>query len=78
MKMKWVQLLSRSFFFFSFLFLSFFFFFLLFIDFHCQKKGTCYHFIDDVRVRVCAEDGLKDSFFFAPKLLSLGARLRPR
>ena len=54
-----VKNLSSSFFSFSFLF-----FFLLFIDFHCQKKGTCYYFIDDVRVRVCAEDGLKDSFSF--------------
>ena len=34
------------------------------MDFHYQKKGTCYHFIDDVRVRVCPEDGLNDSSFF--------------
>ena len=37
---------------------------LLFIDFHCQIKRNLLSFIDDVRVRVCAEDGLKDSFFF--------------
>ena len=46
MKINWAQFLS-SIFFFS-------------VDFHCKKRGTCYHFIDDVRVRVCAaEAGLK-------------------
>ena len=29
-----------------------------------KKEGTCCHFIDDVRVRACAEAGLKDRFFF--------------
>ena len=68
--MKWAQLLSGRFFFF-FCFPS------IFIA--KKRKGTCYHFIYDVCVRVCAEAGLKNSFFFfAPKLLSLGARLRPR
>ena len=53
------------------------FFLFVSIDFD-WKKGPCYHFIDDVRFRVCAEAGLKESFFFfAPKVLSLGARLRP-
>ena len=68
MRMKWAQLLSSSFFFFLSFFLSFFFFpFFFFFAFHrfsLPIKGTCYHFIDDVRVRMCAEDGLKDSFFF--------------
>ena len=58
MRMKWTQLLLR-------LVVSFFLFlFSLSIDFHCKKKGLCYHFIDDVCVRVCAEAGVKDSFFF--------------
>ena len=52
MRMNWTQLLSSF-------FLSFFFFPSIFI----AKKGATYHFIDDVRVRVCAEAGLKDSFF---------------
>ena len=56
---------------------SFFWFFFVFHQFSSQKR-VCYHFIDDVRVRVCAEAGLKDRLFFASKLLSLGARLRPR
>ena len=63
MRMKWAQLLSSTFFF----FLSFFFFFFFaFHRFSLPIIGTCYHFIDDVRVRMCAEDldGLKDSFFF--------------
>ena len=47
-------------------------FFFCFPSILIAKKGTCYHFIDDVRFRVCAEAGLKDSFFFvAPKVLSL-------
>ena len=41
-----------------------FFFFFAFHRFSLPKKGTCYHFIDDICVRVCAEAGLKDSFFF--------------
>ena len=68
--MKWVQLISSTFFFTFHLF-----------SLQKKEKGTCYHFIDDVHVRVCAEAGLIDSFFsvffFARKLLSLGARLRP-
>ena len=66
MRMKWAQLLSCSFFFFLpfFLFLFFSFFFFAFHRFSLPIKGTCYHFIDDVRFRMCAEDGLKDSFFF--------------
>ena len=66
MRMKWAQLLSSSFFFLSFFFFSFSFFsfFFAFHRFSLPINGTCYHFIDDVRVRMCAEDGLKDSFFF--------------
>ena len=63
MRMSWAQLLPSSF---------FFFFFFFFFDFHrssLPKKGTCYHSIDDVRVRMCAEDGIKDSFFFCAKTL---------
>ena len=56
MRMKWAQLLSSSFF-------SFLFLFFAFHQFSLQKKGTCYHFIDDVRIRVCAENGRKDSIF---------------
>ena len=73
MRMKWAQLLSSTSFF------LFFFFFCFSSIFFTKKKKTCYRFIDEVRVQVCAEADLKDSFFsFAPKLLSLGARLRPR
>ena len=57
--MNWAQLLSCVFFF-------FFFFCFLSIFRSCKetKEAPCYRFIDDVRVRVCAEAGLKDSFFF--------------
>ena len=75
MRIKWAKLLSCSFFFFSF----FFFFFFCFSSIAKKKDFAIISLT--VRVRVCAEDGLKDSFFsffFAPKLLSLGARLRPR
>ena len=54
MRMKWAQLL----------FCSFFFFFCFSSIFIAKKTGTCYHFIDDVRVRVFAEAGFKDSSFF--------------
>ena len=53
MKMNWAQLLSRR-----------FFFIVCFPSILIAKKGPCYHFIDDVRFRVCVEAGLKDSLFF--------------
>ena len=69
MRMKWAQLLSGS-----------FFFFICFSSISIAKQrnllslhwwGSC--------SGVCAEAGLKESLFiFAPKLLSLGARLWPR
>ena len=76
MRMKWAQLLSGSFFFFSF-FLSFFFCFssiflakkknLLSFHWWCSCPDVC---------RIWPQRLLL--FFFAPKLWSLGARLRPR
>ena len=76
MRMKWAQLLSFSFFFFLSFFLSFLFF--CFSSIFITKKKELAIISLMMFVRVCAEDGLKDSFFFfAPKLLSLGARLRP-
>ena len=42
--------------------ISFPVFFFAFHQFSSQKR-VCYYFIDDIRVRVCAEAGLKDSFF---------------
>ena len=53
MRMNWAHLLS-----------GFFCLFVYHQFFHRKKKRVCYHFIDDVRARVCAEAGLKDSFFF--------------
>ena len=60
-RMNWAQLLSSS----------FFFFLLSSIFQSCKQKkieAPCYRFIDDVRVRVCAELGLKDSFIFFLRL----------
>ena len=51
MRMNWAHLLSV-------------FFLFVFHQFSSKKKRVCCHFIDDVRVRVCAEACLKDSFFF--------------
>ena len=71
MRMKWNQLLSSSFF--------LFFFFLLLSIFIAKKRELARTISLIMFVLGCVQKlASKIASFFAPKLLSLGARLRPR